>query len=249
MLPCFPEPPNTLHNLMNINGNNSDARYFMQHMREFNSGMSMATIQMKHNRPEGQSMIRIQGQVVRRVGAITTSNMNNSRFIQTYWLESEVEAQRRTSLLVNFFSLQRSHSEKEKIKNIFTKCCTALNEAENSYIECFKAVNQLAHENNMTNFKIGFHADKRPTNEHERRFNAPASSEVAILMPNEINKEDKRMVVANYRQNANLPNFLCHFNDTHRCHDPLCYPLLFPFGTDGWNPELKPVNPPQPIIN
>jgi hypothetical protein len=73
----------------------------------------------------------------------------------------------------------------------------------------------------MTNFKIGFHADKRPTNEHERRFNAPVSSEVAILMPNEINKEDKRMVVANYRQNANLPNFLCHFNDTHRCHDPL----------------------------
>jgi hypothetical protein len=68
-------------------------------------------------------------------------------------------------------------------------------------------------------------------------------------MPNEINKEDKRMVVANYRQNANLPNFLCHFNDTHRCHDPLCYPLLFPFGTDGWNPELKPVNPPQPNIN
>jgi hypothetical protein len=116
MLPYFPGPPNTLQNLLNTNGNDPDSRYVLQHMREFNSGMSMATIQMKHHRPDGQSMIRIQSQVVRRVGAITTSDMNNSRFIQTYWLESDAEAQRRTSLLVNFSSLQRLDSEKEKEK-------------------------------------------------------------------------------------------------------------------------------------
>ena len=115
MLPYFPGPPNTLQNLMNTNGNDSDSWYFMQHMREFNSGMSMATIQMKHHRPYGQSMIHIQGQDVISVGALTTSDMNNSWFIQTYWLQSDAEAQQRTSLLVNFSSLQRLDSKKETI--------------------------------------------------------------------------------------------------------------------------------------
>ena len=33
---------------------------------------------------------------------------------------------------------------------------------------------------------IGFHADKRPKGQHKRRYNVPVTSEVALLMPNNI---------------------------------------------------------------
>ena len=28
-------------------------------------------------------------------------------------------------------------------------------------------------------------------------------------------------------------------SELHRCYDPLKYPLLFPYGTDGWHVNLK----------
>ena len=32
------------------------------------------------------------------------------------------------------------------------------------------------------------------------------------------------------------------FSDTNRSYDPLAYPLFFPYGTDGWNCNVKSLN-------
>ena len=73
--------------------------------------------------------------------------------------------------------------------------------------------------------EIVINETKRPSGEHSRRYNRPLSDDIAVLMPNE---------VLHYRDGG-----LRHISELHRCYDPLQYPLLFPYGTDGWHVNLK----------
>ena len=78
-------------------------------------------------------------------------------------------------------------------------------------------------------YAIVISEDARPIGEHERRFNAPLSShDVAILMPND--PVGKRDIVLHTRINECM-----RISELHKAYDPLQYPLLFPFGTDGWS--------------
>ena len=36
-----------------------------------------------------------------------------------------------------------------------------------------------------------------------------------------------------------MTSFVKYFNDSHRSYDPLTYPLLFPFGTDGFHLNIE----------
>ncbi|XP_046660821.1 uncharacterized protein LOC124354421 [Homalodisca vitripennis] len=77
-------------------------------------------------------------------------------------------------------------------------------------------------------YKIVIRADKTPTGEHERRFNAPTSDEVAVIIVG--NEFDKRDIVLQKRS-----NLLQRISETHRSYDALQYPLLFWEGEDGYN--------------
>ncbi len=53
----------------------------------------------------------------------------------------------------------------------------------NTHIQSFKSLYELARENAPTDrYKIVIHADKRPANDHIRRYNGLPRSEVAALI-------------------------------------------------------------------
>ena len=58
------------------------------------------------------------------------------------------------------------------------------------------------------------------------------SDEIAVLMPN--GNASNRDVVLHYKDSG-----LWHISEIHRSYDPLQYPLLFPYGNDGWHVNLK----------
>ncbi|KAL8509758.1 hypothetical protein ACS0TY_016827 [Phlomoides rotata] len=61
-----------------------------------------------------------------------------------------------------------------------------------------------------------------------RRHNLPTTSEVAALIPGDIDKNmEKRDVVVQLRD-----SFLQRISELHPCYIPLQYPLLFPYGED-----------------
>jgi len=92
------------------------------------------------------------------------------------------------------------------------------------YIRSFKYIL----ENRLTNdFKLIIHADE-PSNEHRGRYNAPIVDEVAVLLIDEDYK-GPRDIVLNARDGR-----LQRVSEIHRSYDPLQYPLLFPFGNDGY---------------
>ena len=55
----------------------------------------------------------------------------------------------------------------------------------------------------------------------------------SILLPTSLTDESSRVIVCDYRCDDSLG--LKSFSDTHRSYDPLSYPLLFPYGTDGFH--------------
>ena len=67
----------------------------------------------------------------------------------------------------------------------------------------------------VSEVEIGFHADTRPDGEHARRYNLPTTTEVAILMPNDPKKGDKRMVCCSFIQQEGQVPQLQYFDDMH----------------------------------
>ncbi|KAL8539318.1 hypothetical protein ACS0TY_001078 [Phlomoides rotata] len=63
-----------------------------------------------------------------------------------------------------------------------------------------------------------------------RTHNLPTTSEVVALIPGDIDKNmEKRDVVLQLRD-----EFLQRISELHPCYVPLQYPLLFPYGEDGY---------------
>lgn len=86
------------------------------------------------------------------------------------------------------------------------------------------------------NFQVVIKADKRPTGEHARVFNAPCTNEVAII----INGCDfeKRDILLKKRSNQ-----IQNINETHIAYDALQYPLIFPRAEAVYCINLKQINP------
>ena len=100
------------------------------------------------------------------------------------------------------------------------------------YVESFKyALQQL---NNTPDYNIIIHADRRPTLEHKGRYNAPAVSEVAILMVGE--EQGKRDIILRKRDHQ-----LMRISETHRSYDCPLHPIAFQHGEDGYKIQIPQV--------
>ncbi|UYV73240.1 hypothetical protein LAZ67_10002320 [Cordylochernes scorpioides] len=84
--------------------------------------------------------------------------------------------------------------------------------------------------------KVIIRADKTPTNEHEQRFNAPMTTEVAAVI---VGTEIARRDIVICRRDGTKQSVA----ETHRSYDALQYPILFPRGEDGYHLELYQVHP------
>ena len=89
----------------------------------------------------------------------------------------------------------------------------------------------------MQDHEIIIRADKTPTGEHPRRYNAPSASEVAAIIV-EGTEANFRDIVLSQRNGS-----LKRVNETHRLYDPLQYSLLFPRGEDGYYLKIWQVDP------
>ncbi len=105
------------------------------------------------------------------------------------------------------------------------------------------SLHELAQDNAPTErYKIVIHSDKRPANEHVRRYNGPSCSEVAALVPgNEDGMIGKWDILVRKRgqANSNGNKVLDKVSISHRSYYPLSYVMLFPNGTDRWHPEMR----------
>jgi hypothetical protein len=67
-----------------------------------------------------------------------------------------------------------------------------------------------------------------------RRYNLPTADEVAVILPTNVTSTEARDIVLQRRGGA-----LQRISDCHPAYVPLQYPLLFPYGENGWHPALE----------
>ena len=230
-IPRIPDPPDSL--LRMFTSNENIAKHFRKNIRKFNSGMAMASMKTTDATiAGGLASYRIQGVVYRMIGPPRNATNQQPACLQTYFFDLDEQVRLRT------LRQPPNPGEAQLDSEVFRALIKILNEAPNAYLNSYITIQeQIDAGNILPNVRVGIHADKRPDGEHARRYNLPTSNEIAILMPEssgEAIPERSRMVVCNFRAQQGVLE-LQTFNETHRSYDPLQYPCLFPYGTDGWH--------------
>ncbi|GBP19278.1 hypothetical protein EVAR_79878_1 [Eumeta japonica] len=85
------------------------------------------------------------------------------------------------------------------------------------------------------NHKIFIRADIRPAGQHERRFNAPQTNEVAVVI---VDNECSRRDIIVLRRSDKWR----HISETHRSYDALQYSLIFCEDTPGCTGKMFLIN-------
>lgn len=149
---------------------------------------------------------KVQGQVYHQVGLTSSATIDDdSKFLQIYFMggeEAEVD--------------QRCAISTGTQCEIILSLQTLFHEHNNLVILFKTALDQMPSDD----YKVVIRADKRPTGEHERRFNAPTIDEVAIVM---VGAEFERRDIILNRRDENLQSVA----ETHRSYDALQHPILF----------------------
>ncbi|UYV62971.1 hypothetical protein LAZ67_2002684, partial [Cordylochernes scorpioides] len=213
-------PPDELFSLMS--GNSSESNHFLRNIRKYNSCFQMTSFGATSFSEESvfPTTFRVQGQVYHRAGSLLPSLDQPPQFLQIFFVE---DAQLEVNQRCHFSSALR-HGTVLCLQRMFHRC--------NQLIKIFKT----ALENMPSDeYKLVIRADKTPSGEHERRFNAPQSNDVAVVLSaDEFNQRD---IIIQRRSNA-----LKRISETHRSYDPLQYPIIFWDGEDGYHFNYRQID-------
>ena len=220
-LPELRPPPEPLLSL--VSGTTPTSRKFLDNIRRYNSCFQMTSFGATHviREPNYMPTFKVQGQVYHRVGSFLPVTGEEHKFLQIYFMGTVEEE-------VN----QRMKFNVEADRDIVRQLQDFLHE-HNILVRTFKMALQHMPE---TDYVVRIRADKTPNGEHERRFNAPTSNEVAVVI---VGEEFHRRDIILHRQSGGLSRVA----ETHRSYDALQYPLLLWQGEDGYHFNIKLQNP------
>lgn len=208
----LPQPPSELLRLYDTGGST-----FLNNLRAYNNALALASIGCSEQIMHGFSpTFKVQGKVYHRIGSLKPEGVEMPKFAQIYFYDTDHETQ------------NRMHFNPHLNREILTSLQNCLHHA-NSYIRSLKSALDFAEENPQ--MKILLSAEKKPSDEHARRYNLPSSSEVAVIMPG--HQENHLDVILQTRS-----GIVQRINALHRSYDPLHYVLLFPHGTDGYTIKI-----------
>ena len=213
-MPLIPTPPEPLKSLMKL-------KKFVGDIRKYNSCFQMTSFRASQIRPSSgfKGNFTVQGQVYHSMGPVLNTPGNDAKFLQIYFMDnSEQEAQRRCEILPEW------SPDKEIISKI-----QAMLHNENVLVKSFK--NALDGDIQTENAQVVIRADKCPKGEHERRYNAPSSNDVAVLLSNQ--QAGKRDIVVKLKSSD--PKHIMRIKDGHRKYDAFQYPIIFWNGQDSYD--------------
>ncbi|CAE1310394.1 unnamed protein product [Acanthosepion pharaonis] len=216
----FQELPAPLKAL--LEGSSPDSKHFLAKIRQYNCAFQMTSFGGNAFREVGWNpTFKVQGQVYHRIGSLLPETATDSAFLQIYFIaDYNQQADARMGIIPENDTGQDNHPRRDIIMSL-----QQMLHETNSYVRSFK----YALENNTSSdFIIVIDADKRPQGEHERRYNAPASNEVSVIVSGD--QHNRRDIVIESRGSG-----LRRISETHRSYDALQYPLLFPYGEDGYH--------------
>ncbi|XP_058783552.1 uncharacterized protein LOC131658256 [Vicia villosa] len=218
-LPLLKLPPPYLNQLL-FQDNGADNQNYQQYCRLYNMMFAFTSPGMKFdnrfNAGGGPPNIRVHGQPCHRIGSMMPLNGQTPRFSQLYIYDTENEVQPRIKGMGNNPNI---------IPHVVTELKNMLDEF-NTHAKSFRmAADRLRH-SDVPELKLRLVADR---SKDGRIYNQPNVAEVAALIVGDVDTGDKRDIILE-RQSGKLKRI----SEFHPAYLALQYPLLFPYGEDGF---------------
>ncbi|XP_058780945.1 uncharacterized protein LOC131655055 [Vicia villosa] len=246
-LPMLKQPPEQLAKLL-FDNDSIVSRKFQQQIRLYNMMFAFtspgAKIDNRFNNGRGPPTMRIQGQTCHRIGSLLPPQGKKPKFAQLYIYDTENEVENRMhgvrlinphchlfykaiQVLTTLFSNVRS---KENIDSDVVNQLSNMLYEFNPHAKSFQMAKQWLNNGETQNLKLRL-VSNRSTN--GRVYNQPTVSEVATLVVGDIDTAEMRDIIMQTRGGG-----LQRINELHAAYMAYQYPLIFPYGEDGYRPDV-----------
>ncbi|XP_061338762.1 uncharacterized protein LOC133285538 [Gastrolobium bilobum] len=226
-LPLLKMPPNTLLQLHD----NSIIRsqHFLRYIRTYNMIFSFtsfgARVDGSVNEGSGPYCFRVGGQVHHLIGSLIPPDSQSPKFAQLYIYDTENEIDNRLGFL--------SPANNEDILDPdIVKSLKEILDKPNSIAQSFQYARDRYKEDSFNGVKLRL---IRKHGSDGRVYNLPSASEVAALIVGDIDNAmgDRDIIV------ETQTGLLQHIDVKHPLYLGLQYPLLFPYGEDGYRDDVQ----------
>ncbi|XP_058727581.1 uncharacterized protein LOC131599128 [Vicia villosa] len=223
VLDMLQTPPPVLNKLL-FHHNHPDAKNFQQSIRTYNAMFSFTSPGMKfdttHSTGAGPPTLRLHGQTCHRIGSLLPAEGSTPKYAQLYIFDTDNEVDNRMKCFKDNTNID---------KNIVTQLKLMLDEY-NPHAKAFRMARDMMKQTGYQEVKLKLIADR---SEEGRVYNHPTVSEVAALIVGDIDSGSKRDIIVQHRDGK-----LQRIDEFHKSYLAYQYPLIFPYGEDGYRPNI-----------
>uniref|UniRef100_A0A0R0JM12 ATP-dependent DNA helicase n=1 Tax=Glycine max TaxID=3847 RepID=A0A0R0JM12_SOYBN len=222
-LPLLQNPPQYLQQLL-FHDDTIDSKNYQHNLRAYNIMFAFTSAGIKLdktiNNSRGPPTIRIQGQPCHRIGSLLPMPGNKPKFAQLYIFDTENEVQNRINVMSQYFGIQ----------NHIVSALSQMLDQHNSHAKSFRMARNRLAADQANNIKLQLIAAR---GKDGRVYNMPNVPEIAALIVGDFHPGSKRDIIVE-TQNGELQRI----HELHPSYLPLQYPLLFPYGEDGYRADI-----------
>jgi hypothetical protein len=218
-IPLYPALPIELQALMN--SQTPDAAYFRHNIRAFNTLLSFASVNADSNpqlpsRNQNVFTYSISADVNHIISDVSL-NPATARFGGIYFFEPTQQLDIRRTIMPDV--LRNAQDTVERLQAMVMRV--------NPFAIQYRNMSSILQQSPRTHFYLHMTLSEAA--------NSAAQDDVAALVQEYSSIADKHILL---RLVNNGPIRYKIVKPTSEFCDPLCYPLLLPFGTSGWTPEM-----------
>uniref|UniRef100_A0A2N9J2K3 ATP-dependent DNA helicase n=1 Tax=Fagus sylvatica TaxID=28930 RepID=A0A2N9J2K3_FAGSY len=222
-LPILKDPPPFLERLLNLN-NDQRSMKFRLGIRIYNSLFAFTSlggsVDNSVNNGSAPYVFRLNGQNHHRIGSLIPVDGQRPKFAQLYIYDTENEVTNRIGSIIG------DNSRNTVDQDIVAGLLEMLDQC-NSLVKYFRMARDRFNESEIHDVRIRLIGNR---NSDGRQYNFPTTSEVAAIIVGDFNIEScNRDIIV---ENRSLG--LQRINGSHPSFMALQYPLLFPYGEDGY---------------
>ncbi|XP_052619873.1 uncharacterized protein LOC111878714 [Lactuca sativa] len=230
-LPDSKKAPPSYLNL--FHSTDSKSKYFINNIRRYNSMFSFTSmggkVDASINSGKAPFIFRLGGQNYHRIGSLLPSNGAKPKFSQLYIYDTDNEESNRQTIFGRQQDASTSTGDSVDLQIIHD--LKVMLDSNNVLVQTYRIVRDCFHDNPHIDLKLRL-IGKRI--QDGRTYNLPSASEVAALIVGDIDDsfQNRDIIV------QNSSGSLQRISELHPSYLPLQYPLLFPYGDDGYRVDI-----------
>ncbi|CAN1332158.1 ATP-dependent DNA helicase pif1 [Linum perenne] len=221
------EAPELLKNL--LESDDAIGNHFRKNARRYNSAFSFSSMggKVNHSLSQGRGpyVFCISGQIYHSIGSLLPSEGAKPKFGELYIYDTENEVKNRIEAVSN-------SKDKDSLRFSLVSDLKEMLDAHNILVKTFRYAKERLMDENMQELKIKLFAQRKTDG---REYDLPTGDELAALIVNDSGQATYEQDIIVEHQNSRLERISVY----HPSLMALQYPLLFPYGEDGWRSDIE----------